>query len=344
MAEQPLDFAVVIGLNDYPSFGASGRPLDGAIHDAERVADWLTNADTGGGLPDGNCKLITSTAEPLYPDQGVIDDAYGAVRDAARAAGGGRRLYFYFSGHGQAKSANDVALCLCKWSSTRRFAALSAELYKEMFIRCSPFAELVILLDCCRVRTIDATGKRSDFDCPVPVADSGAKRHMLAFASEFQNAAMEAAVDAESGDEGPVVRGHFTEALLAGLNGGAAEAPGGVTARGLKHYLEVNVPRVAQAHDHVQNAQVMSDFAEDAQPVFGSAPPTANVRIRFSAGRHGEIVLEGPELEEIRRDDAATGPWELNLGKGLHHLVDVAGGTDSYFRFVPAEEVSVVEF
>jgi hypothetical protein len=344
MPEQPLDYAIVIGLNDYPQFGSQGRPLDGAISDAERFARWLKDKETGGGLPDGNCHEILSTSNPLAPNKLVVDLELGSVITAAKAAGGGRRLYFYFSGHGQAKSAHDVALCLCHWSPLFRYAALSSALYQAMFLKCSPFAEVVILLDCCRIRSIDATGGESEIGCPIPVDDAGQKRFMLGFATEFQNAAMEAEVDEAVGEEGPVVRGHFTEALLAGLNGGAARPGGGVTARELKHYLELNVPRIAKDHEHVQSAQVITDFPEDAQPVFGSALPEANFRIEFSPQRQGEMVLEGPDLDEIRRDDASTGPWELTLSKGRYLLRDLARGDQVDIPFQPSEEVTVVTF
>jgi hypothetical protein len=345
MPEQSLDYAVVIGLNDYPDFGSQGRPLEGAIEDAERFANWLKDTGTGGGLPDDNCKLILSTPDPLGPTKWPIDQAFGDVIRAARAAGGGRRLYFYFSGHGQAKSAHDVVLCLCNWSSMFRYAALSSALYKDMLLKCSPFAELVVLLDCCRIRSIDATGADSEIGCPVPVDDAGAKRFMIAFATEFQNPAMEAQVQDGTDGDGPIVRGHFTEALLAGLNGGAARpGGGGVTARDLKRYLELNVPRIAQDHQHTQNAQVIADFPEDAQPVFGSALPEANFRIEFSAGRQGEMLLEGPSLEEVRRGDAATGPWHLTLERGRYLLRDLANGQEHDVRFQPAEEVTVVTF
>jgi hypothetical protein len=344
MPVQPNDYAIVIGLNDYPQFGSQGRPLAGAIEDAKRFATWARDTQTGGGVPESNCQEVLSTPDPLAPNKYGIDLALGSLITRAKAAGGGRRLYFYFSGHGQAKGPDNIALCLCHWSSLFRHAALSSALYREMFLKCSPFAELIMLLDCCRIRSIDAAGGESEIGCAIPVDDAGRKRSMLAFATEFQNAAMEAEVDEGVSEEGPVVRGHFTEALVAALNGGAADSAGGVTASELKRYLELNVPRIAQAHDHVQNAQVMIDFPEDAQPVFGSALPEANFRIEFSPERQGDMVLEGPELEEVRRGDASTGPWELTLKKGRYLLRDQARGEQVDIPFRPSQEVTVVRF
>lgn len=343
--EQPLDYAVVVGLNDYPQFGSQGRPLKGAIEDATRFAKWLKDTAVGGGLPEKNCKEVLSTADPLGPNKLAVDLAIGSVISEARAAGGGRRLYFYFSGHGQARGPTNVALCLAHWSAMFRYAALSSESYRDMFLKCSPFSEVVIMLDCCRIRSIDATGGDSEIGCAVPVDDAGTKRFMLGFAAEFQNPAMEAEVtEGAVGEEGPIVRGHFTEALLAGLYGGAATPNGGVTSGALKQYLELNVPRIAQDHEHTQVAQVLADFPEAAQPVFGSALPSANFRIEFSAGRAGEMVLEGPDLEEVRRGDASTGPWELTLAKGRYLLRDLSTGDQLDIPFRPGAEVSVVSF
>jgi hypothetical protein len=343
--EQPLDFAVVVGLDDYPNFGSQGRPLKGAIEDARRFAKWLKNTTVGGGLPEKNCKEVLSVADPLGPNKTAVDVALGSVITAAREAGGGRRLYFYFSGHGQARSPTNVALCLAHWSAMFRNAALSSEAYRDMFLRCSPFAEIVILLDCCRIRSIDANGLESEIACAVPVEDSGAKRFLLGFAAEFQNLAMEAEVtEGAVGEEGPIVRGHFTEALLAGLYGGAAAPNGGVTSGALKQYLELNVPRIAHDHEHTQVAQVVADFPEAAQPVFGTALPSANFRIEFAAGRAGEMVLEGPDLEEVRRADASTGPWDLTLAKGRYLLRDLAAGEELVIPFRPGAEVTVVAF
>jgi hypothetical protein len=168
---------------------------------------------------------------------------------------------------------------------------------------------------------------------------------MLGFAAEFQNPAMEAEVtEGAVGEEGPIVRGHFTEALLAGLYGGAASPNGGVTSSALKQYLELNVPRIASDHQHTQVAQVVADFPDAAQPVFGSAKPSANFRIEFSAGRTGEMVLEGPDLEEVKRGDASTGPWQLPLEKGRYLLRDLGAGEELVIPFRPGAEVTVVTF
>jgi hypothetical protein len=343
--EQPRDFALVIGLDDYPNFGAGGRPLKGAINDARGFAEWVKDSTTGGGVPTGNCELVLSTADPPEPTQMAVDMALSRIWARARETEV-RRFYLYFSGHGQAKGPLDVALCLANWSQMFRHAALSSQQYQEFLMKCTPFAEVVMFLDCCRVRSVDATGKASELGCPVALDEAGAKRTLIAYAAEFQNAAFEAEMAATGvvDEEGPIVRGHFTEALLAGLWGGAARPGGGVTEERLTEYLEVEVPRIASEHGHVQIPYVDSSFLKTDQPVFGTALPNTNVRIAFSTSRRGRIRLEGPELEVVREDDVATGPWELTLEKGRHRLEELNTGDVLDIPFRPAEGVTDVAF
>jgi len=353
MAVNDKDYALVIGLNDYPTYGAGGRSLKGAIHDAEEFANWLRNDEDGGALPDSHVKLITSTADPLAPSQQDIDGALEEIK-AQSSVTGARRLYFYFSGHGHVSGElrHDVALCLPHWSRDRRNAALSSSKYLDYLLKCTDFPEIIMLLDCCRVKQVAAIGKPSDLDCPL--AAGGGRRVMIAYASEFLKPAFEAAAARGGGDGAEPdtsvdeVRGHFTEALLAGLRGGAAKPNGGVTARELKRYLEDNVSRVAQRHSHEQVPQVpldMSDQDADAL-VFGSAQPLleANLEIRFAAGRTGVIELIGPTGDVLKSGEASTGPWRLRLEKGLYLLVDTAAYQQQPLRFMPGAEVLYVDF
>jgi hypothetical protein len=295
MTTQVQDYALVIGLNDYPRFGTRGRSLEGAIQDAQSFRDWLVDDKTGGGVPEENCKLILSTPEPLLPTQLEIDQKLLEIKTSSNQTGA-RRLYFYFSGHGQAGSSQDIALCLTWWSQDFRHAALAWPGYEKYLLDCTTFTEIVVFLDCCRTRTIDASALRPQVGCALPVDNAGRKRKLIAYAAEFQNAAYEgqAAARGDIDDDGPLVRGHFTTALLNGLGGGAARPEGGVTANALKAYLEQHVPRIAKDNQHEQTAVVDLNFPQAEQPIFGSAVPMANACISFSAERNGRARLDGP--------------------------------------------------
>jgi uncharacterized caspase-like protein len=351
MPENPQDYAIVIGLNDYPDYGGGGRSLHGAIRDAEAFAAWLRDRTSGGGLPDDNVALITSSPDPLSPGQEQVDDALEAMIVSARRDGG-RRFYFYFSGHGHVSGEvrHDVAMCLPRWSRDRRNAALSSSRYLDYLVKCTPFTEVVMLLDCCRVRQVAAIGLPSVLDCPVPV---GADRKvMVAYASEFLRAAFEGSAargGEDDGDDGgepeseDEVRGYFTKALLAGLRAGAARPEGGVTARALKRYLELHVEPISGNRQKPQIPLDMSEVAAD-EMLFGSALPEANVEIVFRAGRTGTIELIGPDAEVVKADDATNGPWHLRLRRGVYILQDVATAEERVIRFTPGSEVTRVEF
>ena len=345
MPEQPTHYALVIGINDYPQYGSNGRSLKGAIRDATRVADWLRDKNIGGGLPDKNCRMVVSTGNPLAPLHADIDAALQYIWTESRKTGGDR-FYFYFSGHGLSAQPENIALCLANWSSDRRHAALSSQSYLEFLKQCTPFKEVVVFLDCCRVRQGGVIGRTTELGCAVPVDGAGSKRTFIAYATEFENAAFEAAAAGQPavGQDPPLdeVRGHFTEALISALRGAAAQPAGGVTAEALKKYLEAEVPRIAAASNHKQIPQVPSDLPLGT--VFGSAKPVANCEIRFSPGRVGRIKLEDGELTLMREDDASTGPWQLALKPGLYSLTEVATGTALNFRFRPTGASDNVTF
>nr|WP_255721780.1 caspase family protein [Ectothiorhodospira lacustris] len=340
---------MVIGINHYPWYGDGSRSLQGAIQDAEDVAEWLLDQQTGGGLAAHHLKLVTSRLDPLAPAKQDIDDALQILVKQARDEGA-RRFYFYFSGHGHVSGEvrHDVALCLPSWSRDRRHAALSSCRYLDYLLKCTPFTEIVVMLDCCRVRQVAAIGNASDLDCPLP---AGLPRSVfVAYASEFLKAAFEGGSTArgdESGaeedDEVMEVRGYFTRALLSGLLAGAARPEGGVTARGLKQYLEVHVERMS---DFRQRPQIPLDMSEDVADsmLFGSALPESNVEIHFAADRHGMIELIGPTAEVLKRDDVSTGPWQVRLEQGLHVLREVDTEQEQLLRFMPTSGVTHVQF
>lgn len=346
MALSERDYALVIGLNDYPNVGSRGRSLQGARADAEAFAEWLGDTERGGGVPQNQLVTLYSQPDGSAPRRDDVDAELERLWNSSNR-NGARRLYFYFAGHGQAKSINDVALCLPHWSISFRHAALSLARYREFLMECTQFSEVMMFLDCCRVRTVDASGSGSELACPSPTDSATTRRHMIAFASEFQNPAFEARVQVgEVDEEGPVIRGHFTRGLLSGLWGAAAEETGGVPLQALKAHLEREVPRLAAAAGHQQVPHVLYDFPETDLPVFGTATRVtkAQVTIRFTPTRSGEIVLEDGTTLVIKKGDVGSGPWELELGRGWYHLTETVTGEDKGFRFIPESGAIDVEF
>src|SRR5262245_62117290 len=118
------DFALVVGVNDYPGY----RTLKGAIEDACDFERWLLDQAEGGGLVREHCKLVKSSPAPVRPIHYDIDDALTELK-SAMGKKPGRRFYLYFSGHGLARRSVGADLCLAGWSEDRRNDALDSEHY-----------------------------------------------------------------------------------------------------------------------------------------------------------------------------------------------------------------------
>ena len=343
MAPNPNDYALVVGINHYPNF----RNLEGAIEDAQDFAKWLHVDSEGGELPEGNCQVVLSRPDAVRPIHEEIDEALFKILSGL-GEGRGRRFYLYFSGHGLGQSNLGADLCLAKWSkSWWRRSPLDSLDYLKLILGSGKFDEVVFFLDCCRVRQVNASGLPSSLDYVRPDDIAGQGRQFIGYATEFQNSAYEAAISnsADGGDD-PIVRGHFTRALMDGLRGGAAIAGGGVPAVRLKEYLEFQTPRIAARRNQTQRPEVINGLSSEAGPDFGSFKPlqNININIRFTAGRTGTVVLEGSDLDEIKRGDVSTAPWSLHLERGWHSLQELNTGQRLPFRVDPTEEVSNVEF
>jgi uncharacterized caspase-like protein len=340
MPLNPDDYALVVGINDYPAF----KPLRGAIEDAKGFEKWLLD-NAGGGLPKDHCKLVVSQPQPVRPIHDDIDNALEDLWKQLRE-GRGRRFYLYFSGHGLGHKPLGCDLCLAPWSNMRRRYALDSLDYCNLIAESGKFDQVILFLDCCRIRKVNASGRPSALEWPRPDVDAGKTRLFAAYATEFQSPAyeVEALDPGMEPEEEPLIRGHFTRALLAGLHGGAALPEDGVvTADELKKYLEREVPRIAHEHGHSQRPEVQNGLPSVPPVVFGVGRPRTNVIVRFTAGRRGEILLEDKDLNEVRRGDVSTGPWQLPLEPGLHLLIEVATGQEKPLR-VQAGEVINVEF
>ncbi|HZJ64210.1 MAG TPA: caspase family protein [Kofleriaceae bacterium] len=297
------DFGLVVGVDHYPRF----RSLRGAVEDAKRFHAWLCDGDGGGVRPD-RARLVVSTENPVAPLQDQVDDAIVELLAAADRLGGGRRLYFYFSGHGATSpyvSGDDVALLLAKWSRNLARLALSVEQYRGGLTTVGLFHELAIFLDCCRSSASGAVGLP-----PTITFDRAGERFptrcFVAFATEDGRSAFEHA------DNGQWY-GVFTRCLLSILQ----RSPEGLGADALKDALEREVQQVSRT----QRAHVVNGLCPGA--TFGSRRQTLpQVRVCH----HGKQVklFDGRGILIAERG-ATPDVWELALAPGLYKLQDDGG-------------------
>jgi uncharacterized caspase-like protein len=320
MPVQPDHYAVVVGVNHYPS--GDLQPLSNALRDAAAFEKWLLDTSTGGGLLPENCRTILSQENSGTPINEDIDQAFEVVLQQVEARPAPhRRLYFYFSGHGMAASLLQTYLCLPKWSNRRRRMALDSEDYWLMLAETGLFQEMVCLFDCCRSYKPGIGGLPSTLGQARPDRNAFQSRLFIAFAAEFLQSAY----------EHPEFDGHgfFTQALLSGLRGGACQPAGGAPAQRLKSFLESETVHLAKLAKKIQTPTVFNGFPATDEPVFGSAPPTAAGQLVYVVtirpADHRSIVLVHPDDSETPWD--GTNPWRIEVGEGLHILEDKSSGT-----------------
>ncbi|OAD90131.1 hypothetical protein A7A78_07895 [Aequorivita soesokkakensis] len=307
------DFALIIGINNYTPVENRGlRTLHGAINDANAFEKWVLDPK-GGNIPEANCFKITSTETPLNPIQDQIDEAAVAILDeAVKNPEGCRRLYFYFAGHGLGVQFDEknTALCLSKWSDTRRNTALSSSKYEDVLVRYGAFKEIIFLMDCCRNTKINVQPLQPTFDTSFSGDTVGATNVFTAYATLYQDQSFE--VDVIS-NANPVdltdvdsltraeKRGVFTKVLLEALQGGAADEQGIINADRLRDYLQQQIPPLANKHGYKQTPQIKHTFGANI-PLFQLNVITGEVdcTIQIASSIKNEIELfSNKGLEKI---------------------------------------------
>lgn len=350
-SEQPNDFALIVGIDHYPNFGQNGRNLKGAINDAQKFANWVKDKNTGGGVKEKHCKLVTSEGNVEKFNKDIIDDALDEIWGLADAIkDGGRRLYMFFSGHGQQVDNPDFlttsqTLCLPKWSFRRPNAAILTDSYSNVAKTCLPFKEIVVFMDCCRVSTIRIRADQTSLHCLTPQNGHHLIKKQIFYPAEPMTQAFE--------QEGEIVHGYFTTALINGLKQGSHRADGGISAHDLAKYLKYWVPTLAKENNHEQNPQT-DPIEPFSDMIFGTATPSDendtaiathnNFEIRFHDWRDGIVQLIDSNAELIREGNSSTGPWSVHLEPGLNLLLDLSTNDQLKLHFRPEMEGSHVTF
>lgn len=331
------DFAIIIGINDYTLPNDAGlKTLKGAVNDANEVEKWVSSI-TGGNVPVDNIKKIISAPDPLKPLQDEIDDAFLEIEKSIRKNGLGKRLYFYFAGHGvgTTNSANDTALCLANWSEYRRNSALSSESYKDSFKRYGYFEEIIFIIDCCRNTKIDIEPKHPTFSIPMSGEKSGETNLFVAYATQYQDQSYEIeSIDSE-------MRGAFTTVLLEGLKGAAANN-GLIGADDLRDYLKKETPKLAQNNGYKQIPEVYHSFTGNPS-LHTVAQINSNVNIIFEPTRNYMVELLDGGLNVIATYDASQSKnSSVQLSKGLYLLRDTVTDEKKPFQVtLPNNDINV---
>ncbi|MFV3126207.1 caspase family protein [Niveispirillum sp. KHB5.9] len=311
-----MDQALVIGIGRYPQLGGTAntpRHLPGAIADALDVAKWLTAAGV-------NVTLVTSDGRPgevwqvdaLRPHSMDIADAYRRYNGSDPT----NRLYIYAAGHGIAPKATSRSLIMA--DACPPFWLPNVELPEivNWFANQGWFGELVLWMDCCAVQALEYSSI-GNAGLPNTAAATTPSRMFMAFASGNGRAAYEGPV----GPDGNV-RGLFTQRLLRGLRGAAADQTGAVTSQSLANFLRNGGTEGPGITDAVVPLSDPMLFATSAHPSFS---------IR-AVGDDGQawpdgtpVSLSVPPAPPLGGAAVAGGRVTFTLGVGLYRLSTPTG-------------------
>lgn len=302
------DYAIVVGVSRYPKLtreGGTPADLDGPINDALKVREWL-GRDDGGGVPLENVEYVVrqpvTPAVAPDPTRDTIVQAFAQMYARCWQPNGapivplGRRLYVYVSGHGVA--GLDHGALLCSNSSNALYASVGPHLSIGAFRQGGFFKEFVVWFDGCmdwaglEPEPINYNPKPGNsLEPPGPV--------FTAYAAHPRLRTVEAPdLDGE-------VHGIFTQTLLRGLEGGAADPGTGVIdGFSLQNYLVNTLPKYLP--DNVKN-----NILVDKQPfvrtdpgiVFGTAKkvPLSTIVLQFGG------QYDGAEARVWRRKPGDAG-------------------------------------
>ena len=287
------DYAIVVGINNYPDL----RSLSAAERDATRFAEWL-HAPDGGDLPIENIHQILSSdykepsspfrAQPLQID---IDEVYAKLGVDSKTRVG-RRLYFYFAGHGLAPSFDDVALLMANAARTRLSSNIGLRKYRSFLHDAAPFDEVIIFLDCCRDFEDRAEPQGPMFTNRLNQDRAPLVKDFLMLAAGYGRKAFEP----QAGDSGDR-RGLLTEAILKGLKEDEG-IDGQITAASLAAYVKRCVPELAKAAGLKQAPEIPVITSEIVFTKVREAEiAEVGVTIEAAPGLEGELVLKNGELK-----------------------------------------------
>lgn len=338
-AQNPDDFAILIGISSYPQ---TLPELPSAEHDVAQFSRWLLEV---GGLPPENIRTVLSTPESTkenpIPVQLTVERAMERLQIGRCLSQGqrrGRRLYFYFSGHGLGNEFDDVAMLLADFSDFRQKGNIGLRGYRRMFRQAGTFDEVFYFLDCCRDHSRLAQAMDPGFTV-LPPPTPRETRDVVVMAAPWGAQAFAAPVPGT-----PRHSSLLTRALLEGmgLDGTpmAIDPQGRVSTTTLWSYLRKRVPELAGALNRDQRPRV-DDDAFDAPMYLATFPldPQAAVAVTIAlpASPATRFFIEMEKIDGMREialqkdmpESAVASAWTVLLrpkflyqvfDKDLHHV------------------------
>lgn len=348
MEQNKDDYAIVVGIDTYPKLDR----LRSAHVDASKFAEWLARED-GGNLPHDNIHLVTgpptvpSTDAETRPEQKDIDEKFTKMGVEVNKRIG-RRLYFYFAGHGFSPAFDDLGLLMITADEKHLNRNVGLRMYRHFFHNHYRFDEIVYIMDCCRDASfrdnIQLNPPSFTLDDPPTVLDL---QELVALAA----ANGEKAYAFKNEDDHNELRGVFTQAVLEGLEK-ADDGLGRVTAASLSRYIRDRVPNLIASQVFTQRPQFLT--LPDKPMVFAVRTPdvsTFKVHITVAPKLKGTVSLYnsfGDQLDVRDSCDATRAhPWEVTLSRNIPFYLVVHSAVEAQQAILPVnvtKEPYVVQF
>jgi hypothetical protein len=324
------DWAVVVGLSRYPELG----DLDGPENDARAFHDWLTQR---AGVPAEHTKLIVSsdfvppatTALKARPTSERIEEAFDELCEVARQNDArmeglkvGRRLYIFLAGHGFTPSGDEAALLMANATPGRTYH-VPGRPYANWFLRAGFFDEVILFMDCCRERYPQAPLRVPPY---IDLTDPSAvdrSRILCGFATKWSRLSREKPMP-----DGKV-RGVFSTALMAALNGAAVDERGEITAHSLGDYLynhmkdllspeELKDDLVPKDPELIYDKNPNARFVIlQARPELAPAAFPVTVHLRPDEADEDVEILDS-QFNVAAQAHAPGAEWPLTLSRGMY--------------------------
>jgi len=332
------DWALVVGINHYPRAGVD--PLEGAVHDAKRFYDWVTDPK-GGDVPidvdpnKSHAVLLTSPDPALLgPPQPVFSQIFQFFENLMGKLDNttGRRLYIYLSGHGISpsgqESVRNAALLMANATAPSPLHCFPGNIWAEGTRSAARFREVVLIMDCCRDLKTNAT--IIPFVFGEAVADSKDCRLIEAYATDWDSKARELAFPPANQKQGVFTRS-LLEVLKAGRMNGTLlkESVKKHLAQALKDEKKAQNPQIGR--DEELAKVIFNEQAEDPKTPVSIAgnlaiPPT----VEYWPEGGVQSTLVPPETwakdGALWRGTLTPGQYDLRLpGGGGRRLKVLAG-------------------
>ncbi len=321
--QNPNDWAIVVGIGNYPIFGELG----GSVNDAEAFYDWLV---LEAGVPDTQIEKITSNGAPVEnpskakPNGYEVLEAISNIKEKGENGNQfmGRRLYVYMSGHGcsprRIGDEENTALLMANASKTNIGGVfhLLGEYTANWFYKAAYFDEVLLFMDCCRL-PLELPGLHQPWNYVIDPTFINKKRF---FARATQWGLL---TRNRPADETGKIYGAFTSALLDGLRGKAADQDGQITTKTLREWLEQNTWEYMSPEARADAQTGLKPVIQPDDPfvITQISPPEYAVRIHIPDNLVGQRVVIQVSFDDEIVVDSAPALLEKKLRKGLYQVL-----------------------